>query len=46
MREDRRRGVHVEGLSEWVVRSPAGAPQVDWGLGLLVVPSATSLVCV
>jgi len=25
VREDRRRGVHVEGLSEWVVRSPAGA---------------------
>lgn len=24
VREDRRRGVHVEGLSEWVVRSPAG----------------------
>ncbi|KAL4436916.1 hypothetical protein ABPG75_004055 [Micractinium tetrahymenae] len=23
VREDRRRGVHVEGLSEWVVRSPA-----------------------
>jgi kinesin family protein 3/17 len=25
VREDKRRGVHVEGLSEWVVRSPAGA---------------------
>ena len=24
VREDKRRGVHVEGLSEWVVRSPAG----------------------
>lgn len=23
VREDKRRGVHVEGLSEWVVRSPA-----------------------
>ena len=22
VREDRRRGVHVEGLSEWVVRNP------------------------
>ena len=33
VREDRRRGVHVEGLSEWVVRSPAGAclPELDDG---------------
>jgi hypothetical protein len=23
VREDRRRGVHVEGLSEWVVRNPS-----------------------
>jgi hypothetical protein len=38
IREDRRRGVFVDGLSEWVVRSPAevyglmmrGAQQVGW----------------
>lgn len=44
IREDRRRGVFVDGLSEWVVRSPAevyglmmrGAQQVGGGGGCLV----------
>lgn len=27
IREDRRRGVYVDGLSEWVVRSPAEVTQ-------------------
>jgi kinesin family protein 3/17 len=39
IREDRRRGVFVDGLSEWVVRTPAevyglmmrGSAQVGWG---------------
>lgn len=35
VREDRRRGVHVEGLSEWVVRSPAGERQQPRPLGRL-----------
>lgn len=33
VREDRRRGVHVEGLSEWVVRNPSevrGAAHIEW----------------
>ena len=53
IREDRKRGVFVEGLSEWVVRSPSeiyglmerGAMQAKPSLMLRLTPSLTSAAC-
>lgn len=46
IREDRRRGVFVEGLSEWVVRSPAEVYQLMAnGQAMVGAPACPNFMC-